>query len=417
MQHRTNPMKRSEYPIVVHSHLRWDWVWQRPQQFLSRFAKTNPILFVEGPHVIDENIEPRYVWRRLKEWPNVVVMHTEFPSARWGAEYAAMIDVERYRLLRQALDGPLKGEFDNPVQWFYDPMAAPSFVGRLNERAVVYDCMDELSQFKGAPPELIDRERMLLANADVVFAGGRKMWESKSRFNKNCHFYGCGVDVPHFSTAREATTPIPADIATLRNPILGYFGVVDERLDYELLAKLADADPNCDICMVGPVCKVDPAALPQRPNLHWLGGRNYADLPAYARAFDVCMMPFAMNEATEFINPTKALEYMATATPIVSSPVPDVVSNFSSVVQIADTHEEFIAQCRRALACPDQSAIERGVVMASENTWEAIVDKMKNHVVDAITLRALVQQGKVTPVTTRVRPPQVLQPASAVAAV
>jgi glycosyltransferase involved in cell wall biosynthesis len=402
------------YPIVVHSHLRWDWVWQRPQQFLSRFAKTHHVLFVEGPHVVEENIEPRAVWRRVEGHPHIVVMHTEFPASRWGAEYSATVDVERYRLLRQVLDGPLKGEFDRPVQWFYDPMAAPCFAGRLGERAIVYDCMDELSQFKGAPPALVERERFLLDHADVVFAGGRKMWQSKSRFNSNCHFYGCGVDVSHFSTALHKGTRLPGDVADMAHPILGYFGVVDERLDYELIVNLADANPDWSIVMVGPVCKIDENELPRRANLHWLGGREYSSLPAYAKAFDVCLMPFAMNEATEYINPTKALEYMATGTPIVSSPVPDVVSNFSSVVKIGQSQDEFIALCRNALAAPDRAAIERGFKMANENTWEAIVAKMENHIAGALQRRSLPQIVEVpgTP-TTRTR---VLLPSASVGA-
>jgi glycosyltransferase involved in cell wall biosynthesis len=263
-------------------------------------------------------------------------------------------------------------------------MAVASFAGRMDEVAVVYDCMDELSQFKGAPPELIARERDLLGVADVVFAGGRKMWESKSRYNSNCHFYGCGVDVDHFSKARLAETEIPSDIADIEGPVLGYFGVVDERLDYELIAKLADADPNWTVAVVGPMTKVDPAELPQRDNIRWLGGRDYAQLPAYTKGFDVCTMPFALNEATEYINPTKALEYMATATPIVSSAVPDVVSNFSSVVKVAQTHEEFIAFCKTAIENPDRVAVERGVKMALNNTWDAIVSKLEGHIQDVL---------------------------------
>ena len=400
MSLRESSTGKSTFPIIVHSHLRWDWVWQRPQQFLSRFSKTHPILFVEGPHIIEGNADPRARWRRDPKFPNVVVMHTEFSKTSWDKMGGASVDIERYCLLRQELDSSLKSEFgqssNKPVQWFYDPMAAPAFIGRLNERANVYDCMDELSQFKGAPPEMIERERFLLSHADVVFAGGRKMWESKSRFNKNSHFYGCGVDVSHFASARKESTPFPADVAKLSGPTLGYFGVIDERLDYELIGKLAAANAHWNICMVGPVCKVDANDFPQRKNLHWMGGREYSDLPAYTKKFDVCLMPFAMNEATEFINPTKALEYMATATPIVSSPVPDVVSNFSSVVQIADTHDKFISHCRQALQSPDQSAIERGLQMASENTWEAIVAKMENHIAQALETRIAAQREKIT---------------------
>jgi glycosyltransferase involved in cell wall biosynthesis len=282
------------------------------------------------------------------------------------------------------LDGPLYGCFERPVQWFYDPMAVPSFAGRLGEAAVVYDCMDELSQFKFAPPEIVERERQLLALADVVFTGGRKMFESKSRFNSNCHFHGCGVDVAHFNHARLDETVVPREVAALPGPILGYFGVVDERLDYELIAALAEENPDWNVVMIGPVVKVDPAILPRRPNIHWLGRREYRDLPGYTKAFDVCLMPFALNEATEYINPTKALEYMATARPIVSSAVPDVVTNFGEVVRIARSHEMFIRFCREALDAPDEAAIARGLRMAEENQWEAIVGKLERRVEEAL---------------------------------
>ena len=303
--------------------------------------------------------------------------------------------VERRRLLCEALAGPLKGQFENSVQWFYDPMAVTAFAGKMDEQAVVYDCMDELSQFKFAPPELIQRERQLLALADVVFAGGRKMYESKSRFNSNCYFYGCGVDVDHFAKALSKDTPVPADIAHLEGPVLGYFGVVDERLDYDLIAKIADARPDWNVVMVGPTAKVDPEALPQRPNLHWMGGRDYKDLPAYTKRFDVCLMPFALNEATEYINPTKALEYMATATPIVSTEVPDVVSNFGSVVKIAHSHDAFVWLCQASLEYPDRVNIERGIRMAKDNTWDAIVAKLEGHIDEALVQKNREELGDV----------------------
>ena len=386
-------VSNSAFPIMVHCHLRWDGVWQRPQQFLSRLAKKHRVLFVEGP-IVHEELDgqtlftPFFTVREAAETPNVWILNTHFPVARF--DDGAFVDAERTRLLDEALRTTLKGKFNRPVQWIYDPMAVDSHAGKHGEIACVYDCMDELSQFKFAPPELVARERRLLNKADVVFAGGRKMWESKSRFNSNCHFYGCGVDVKHFGQARLETCEVPEDIRAFAasGPVLGYFGVVDERLDYELIEKLADANPDWNIVMVGPVCKVDPAEFPQRPNLHWLGGRPYAQLPAYTKAFDVCLMPFALNEATEFINPTKALEYMATATPIVSTAVPDVVSNFHRVVKIG-TPEQFLKLCHEQAYQPDQLAVERGVKMANENTWDAIVAKLEGHIEDVLRGRSI----------------------------
>lgn len=379
MKESTEPLS---YPIIVHCHLRWEGVWQRPQQFLSRLSKRHRVLFVEGPILHDNEDAPSYELRNVPDYPNVMVMRTHFPSARF--QDGAWVDAERLRLLKEAMQNELQGKFDQPVQWFYDPMAAPCFIGKIGERANVYDCMDELSQFKFAPPEIVARERKLLDAADVCFAGGRKMWLSKSRYNDNCHFYGCGVEVAHFGKARKAETEIPEDVKGLKKPILGYFGVVDERLDYDLLAKLADANPDWSIVMVGPTAKVNPDELPKRANLHWLGRREYAQLPNYTKAFDVCLMPFALNEATEFINPTKALEYMATGRPIVSTAVPDVVSNFSEAVNIAISQDCFIEMCQRALQAPDDETIQRGLKMADNNQWDAIVAKMEGHIQDAL---------------------------------
>jgi glycosyltransferase involved in cell wall biosynthesis len=371
---------RPDYPVIVHCHLCWDWVWQRPQQFLSRLSARHKILFVEtiGPDPQLSSAVVRF-WT-APNFPNVTILRLQFPAWRWSD--GAFVDRERRRLVKEFLSGPGAGQFENPVQWFYDPMGVPAFLGQMDEVTVVYDCMDELSKFRCAPPQIKIRERKLLAAADVVFAGGRKLWQAKKLQNENCHFYGCGVDVSHFGKARSADTKTPDDIAKLKTPILGYFGVVDERMDYELLVKLADANPDWSIAMVGPQIKVD--AVPQRPNLHWLGQKNYLELPAYCKAFNVCMMPFALNEATEFINPTKALEYMATGKPIVSSAVADVVTNFGDVVSIARSHDEFISLCRDAIAKADAIRIEEGLKQAAENSWDSIVARLEQHISDAL---------------------------------
>jgi glycosyltransferase involved in cell wall biosynthesis len=373
------------FPIIVHSHLGWDWVWQRPQQFHSRLSKRHRVLFVEGPVPQPGLDSARVSLREVADHPNIVVLQMAMPEERWSD--GAWVDKERRRLVQSVLEGPLGTDFAEPVQWFYDPMAVTAFAGHLNESAIVYDCMDQLSQFRGAPAELVRRERELLAIANVVFAGGPKICEEKRQYNSNCYSVGCGVDVAHFAKANDPLTSAPADIATLPRPVFGYIGVVDERLDYELIGALADANSEGSVVMVGPWTKVDRSAFPERRNLHWLGARDYNELPRYAKRFDVCLMPFAVNEATEFINPTKALEYMATGRPIVSTPIQDVVRQFEDIVKIAGTTGEFVAACRRAAECPNRVGVRRGLKVASWNSWESIVEKLEAHVLEIISHR------------------------------
>jgi glycosyltransferase involved in cell wall biosynthesis len=366
-------------PIICFCHLGWDWVWQRPQQFLSRFSKNHPVLFVE---TYCTDTTHTYVRMRSPEaHPNLTVAEVHLPSSRWtDGDY---IDGQRRQALRSLVGEQLGSRFEHPVLWFYDPMAVTAFAGHLNERLIVYDCMDELSQFKGAPPELLVRERQLLKHADVVFCGGRKMREKRLPLNSNCHFYGTGVDINHFGKARLPEQEVAAEIAALGGPVLGYFGVVDERIDYELLAKLADARSDWHVVMVGPAAKVDPNEFPKRKNLHFVGGRPYAQLPALTKGFAACLMPFAINAATEYINPTKALEYMAAGKPVVSTAINEVKSNFSSVARVAASHEEFITACIREVEAPSRSRVQAGIKLAAENTWEAIAAKMECHILKA----------------------------------
>lgn len=329
--------------------------------------------------------------REAENFPNVQILTPEFPAALMSRRDER--DRAHYQLVRETLTGSLGRTFARPVQWFYDPMAVVPFAGRMNERAVVYDCMDQLSQFRGASPELVHRERKLLSLADVVFAGGPKIHKAKRRLNANCHCYGCGVDVKHFGRAAVASTKIPDDLAAIPGPRLGYFGVVDERMDYDLVAVLADAHPEWSVVIIGPWIKVDRATFPQRPNLHWLGGRDYQQLPNYVKGLDVCLMPFAINEATEYINPTKALEYMAAARPIVSTPIEDVVLQFSEIVSVARDHGGFIRACEEAVQRPDRARIERGRELAARNSWENIVARLESHIEDALDVRRVLENA------------------------
>ena len=369
-------------PIIAHSHLRWDFVWQRPQQLLSRIAAHTPVLFVEEPMCSPDIEHPAF--DLTSPLHNIFRFVPRLPARFAGAYDESLIATRE--LLLSVLDeqGALSGRFVAPVQWFYTPLPAPIMLGAFGEVGVVYDCMDELAQFRFAPSDLPARERLLLAEADVVFTGGRRLYESKRRHHANVHFFGCGVDAIHFGKARRDDTELPADVRDLPEPIAGYFGVIDERLDYDLLRAFAAAHPDCSVVMVGPVVKVDPLDLPRADNIHWLGQRSYEDLPAYVKSFDVCLMPFALNEATEYINPTKTLEYMAAGKPIISTAVTDVVRNFSPVVHVAYSAEEFVRLAAELMRAPDEGRIARGLEMARSSTWDSITHRMRRLIGEAV---------------------------------
>ncbi|NUQ21095.1 MAG: glycosyltransferase [Gemmatimonadaceae bacterium] len=371
--------------LIVHSHLRWDFVWQRPQQILSRLAQRGHVLFVEEPVHLDDISTPRLdVSLPMPRVHRAVPILPGELRGRYDESIAIVRDLVRRQI---AADGPLGGLFDRPVQWFYTPMPAPAMIGAFDERGIVYDCMDELSKFRFAPTELVDRERYLVAQSDVVFTGGYRLSRAKSRIHRNVHFFGCGVDVDHFARARSEELPLAPELVGLGKKVMGYFGVVDERLDYDLLRILAARNPDAELVMVGPVVKVDPRELPQAPNIRWLGQRQYAELPSYVKGFDVCLMPFALNEATEYINPTKTLEYMAAGKPIVSTAVSDVVHNFTPVVAVAESRDEFVNAVRHALVSPDMSMVARGIEQARANTWESIVARMDRIMREALRVR------------------------------
>ncbi|MGY3264604.1 glycosyltransferase [Lysobacter sp. HA35] len=371
---------RDDFPIIVHCHLRWDFVWQRPQQIFSRLAKKHPILFIEDP-VIAEG-EPHLAID--EPYPNLVRIVPQIPQhLAVNADKDAEIFLPQ---IRQALrtHPRLVGRFDQPVHWFYSPMPAPGYMGQFGAVGVVYDCMDELANFRFAPADIADRERFVMSNADVVFTGGYQLFDSKSKHHDNVHVYGCGVDVEHYSQARNPATEIPAAVAAAPGPRFGYFGVIDERLDYELISALADRFPEASIVMAGPLAKVDPNDLPKQSNIHWLGQQRYEDLPAIVKGFHVCLMPFALNEATKYINPTKTLEYMAGGKPIVSTAVADVVRNFVPLVDVAYSQAEFLDAVERAWRKPNADLLAQGVQRAEDSSWDSTVESMRNDVQQAV---------------------------------
>lgn len=338
--------------LVCFSHLRWDFVFQRPQHLLSRFGARIRVFVVEEP--IFDAAEPRIELSTRGEKLWIAVPH--LPAGRPAEEVDAMLKM----LVDQLLEEQKIEQF---IAWYYTPMAL-SFSNHLKPAVTVYDCMDELSAFAGAPPQLLDRERELFAKADLVFTGGQSLYESKKTRHQAVYAFPSSIEREHFAQAKN-TDSDPADQANIPHPRMGFYGVIDERMDIELVEKVAQMRPQWHIILLGPVVKIDPATLPQLPNLHYPGMKSYKELPAYLGGWDVALLPFAMNESTKFISPTKTPEYLSAGKPVVSTPIRDVVKPYGelSLVHIAATAEEFV------------EAIEKALIQSSDAKWQADVDQ------------------------------------------
>ena len=365
--------------LLCFSHLRWDFVTQRPQHLMRRFAAEARVFFWEEP-----------IWC---DHPHPYLEHHHFPADRVTAlrprlpHWWSIADKEAG--LKRLLDEFVATAVPQPpIAWFYTPMMW-GWARHLQTAAVVYDCMDELSAFAHADPLLVQREAALLQAADVVFTGGRSLFEAKRQRHDNVHAFPSSIEAEHFATARSAGGE-PEDQRALPRPRLGYYGVIDERLDLDLIDRVAAARPGWQIVMIGPVVKIDPARLPRRDNIHWLGGRSYAELPGYLGGWDVALMPFAMNEATRYISPTKTPEYLAGGKPVVSTPIADVVADYGRLdgVGIAGTPEAFIAACEVALALPRHGAwLKAADAQLADTSWDKTQGAMSALIDAAIVKR------------------------------
>jgi UDP-galactopyranose mutase len=272
----------------------------------------------------------------------------------------------------------------NLISWYYSPLALP-YTRSLLPRAVVYDCMDDLSAFVGANPALSSLEEELFRRADVVFTGGRSLYRAKRHLHHNVHAYPSGVDADHFGRAR-ARGPDPQDQADIPHPRAGFAGVIDERLDLELLGAVAAAHPRMQFVMIGPIVKIEAASVPRAPNIWYLGRKNYAELPSYEAGWDVAIMPFAHNAATRSISPTKTLEYLAAGRPVVSTSIADVLDPYGTggLVHIADSPAEFVKAIDAAIAEDAAARWERAEAMLRQHSWDEIWLAMSNHLRDVI---------------------------------
>ena len=356
--------------LVCFSHLRWNFVFQRPQHLLSRFAAYTRVFFIEEP-IFQDAPDKLHI---NKTEGNVFVV---VPHLQHGLSESEII--QRQKEMISNMISVM--EINRYFSWYYTPMAVP-FTDHLTPQLVVYDCMDELSAFKFAPPALKENENILMAKADVVFTGGYSIYEAKKTKHHNIYPFPSSIEKEHFGKARVQKAD-PADQQTIPHPRFGFFGVIDERLDIDLIAQVANAKPDWQFIIIGPVVKIDPATLPRLQNIHYLGGKDYKELPQYLSGWDVALIPFAMNESTKFISPTKTPEYLAAGIPVISAPIRDVVSPYgeNKLVHIAANAAEFI-KCGETIVKkkPTKSWLQKVDAFLAGNSWDKTWSQMAKHI-------------------------------------
>ena len=353
--------------LVCFSHLRWDFVYQRPQHLLSRCAKNRRVFFVEEP--VFRNSSMRLEVRETESGVYVVVPHLPEGLSSEVAITAVLKEMT-YRLF-------LENAINDYVFWYYTPMAL-RFTTHFNPIASVYDCMDELSAFKGADSSLPALEKELFRRVDLVFTGGQSLYEAKRNQHRAVYAFPSSIDAAHFGKARTATVD-PADQADFPHPRLGFFGVIDERFDRELLDRIASQRPDWHFVMIGPVVKIDPEMLPKHANIHYLGGKKYDELPAYLAGWDIALLLFARNESTRFISPTKTPEYLAAGKPVISTAIQDVVRPYGELklVEIADTADDFIRAAEKILSrSADDEWLARVDAFVGNLSWDKTWSQM-----------------------------------------
>jgi len=378
--HLSDTFAASDLDLVCFSHLRWDFVYQRPQHLLTRVGLKRRVFFIEEP-VFDHGS------MRLEVSERGAGIHVCTPHLPQGLLSSVATEaVERAMIDRLFAERGIR-QF---VAWYYTPMAL-RFSRHLSPLATVYDCMDELSLFKNAPPALREREGELLSRADVVFTGGQSLYEAKRAQHANMHPFPSSIDRAHFAQAREPINE-PEDQQAIAHPRFGFFGVIDERFDIELLAQIAAMRPTWQFVMIGPVVKINVESLPRRANIHYLGAKSYEELPAYLAGWEAALLLFARNDATRFISPTKTPEYLAAGKPVISTSIRDVVRPYGEqgLVHIADAPEEFVRAAETALAATAEERVawlRRVDDFLAHNSWDETWERMSGFIDEAIWQR------------------------------
>lgn len=354
--------------LICFSHLRWDFVFQRPQHLLSRFAKDTTVYYFEEP-VFHSNSDSHLTITKKGDKLSLV---TPYLSNKLSPEE---INPELQKLTDRFFTGT---NLSNWTFWYYTPMAY-AFTAKYKPKLIVYDCMDELSAFDFAPTELVNMEKKLLRKADLVFTGGRSLYDSKKRYHQNIFPFPSSIDREHFAKAKTKVEE-PEDQAQIKGPKIGFFGVIDERFDIDLIRNIAQKRPNWQIVLIGPVVKISPDILPRNENIHYLGQKEYAHLPAYLSYWDLALIPFKLNKSTEFISPTKTPEYLAAGVPVVSTAIKDVVSPYGlkGLVHIGASPKDFINAIEKELNRPKALEWENKVNAFLRNiSWDKTHAAMK----------------------------------------
>jgi glycosyltransferase involved in cell wall biosynthesis len=370
--------------LVCFSHLRWGFVFQRPNHLLSRFSKHQRVFFIEEP--IFHDGEDKLQIENYNE--NLFVIT---PHIKGGLAEDEVHDRQR-KFINKLFTNM---NIDKYFSWYYTPMALP-FTDHLSPDVVVYDCMDELSAFKFAPPQLAFLEKELLKKADVVFTGGQSIYEAKKDTHHNIYAFPSSIDKHHFGKARKIKQD-PEDQKHIPHPRFGFFGVIDERFDIELIDAVAKAKPEWQFILLGPIVKIDPESLPKYSNVHYLGGKKYEELPDYLAGWDIAMVAFAMNESTKFISPTKTPEYLAAGKPVISTPIRDVVRPYgdNKLVHIVSTPNEFIKAAEKELGKKRKASwLKKVDDFLLYNSWDRTWGQMVRHIEDAYLLKSKLKTKK-----------------------
>lgn len=366
--------------MICFSHVRWGFVWQRPQHLLTRFAASHPVFVVEEP-LLRESKEPPGLLTTKDA--GVTILTPSLPTNHYahGTFGPANNSVTR-ALLSNYFGAELVGS--QVIAWYDSPMALDALPADIRPSLTIYDALDEYANRRGAPKVTRDQERRLMRTADLVFTAGPSLYDARKFRHPRTFCFPSGVEAPHFHIGAGSR---PRDLELLTNPIIGYFGVLDDRIDFDLVGGIADARPDWSVAMIGPVINIDRSRLAHRPNIHYLGMKRYEELPRYLAYFDAGILPLLLNEATRFMSPSKTLEYLAGGKPVVATALDDVIELYEDVVEIATGPEEFVTAIERLRDASSEDKYRRSQRVNSvleQHDWNVIAARVQRLMYDAL---------------------------------